>query len=212
VYTNGYTATLVACGLLADALTRAPAGASGAAADGSAVDGAAWDALPGLVERVLAASEAPVARAAARLTSARMLDFVGQREHLAAAGEGALLVREGARVPTSAMDTYQYLHGPMEPLEPGAGCVVLGDGREVELARAAAATGATALLITTADVDDGLDPGGNLVVLRLPKADPIQLAVLEALPIQLLTWRLARARGLAIEGFRYRQADTKLDG
>jgi hypothetical protein len=36
-------------------------------------------------------------------------------------------------------------------------------------------------------------------------------AVLEILPVQVLGARLAARRGLAVDGFRYHQDDTKLD-
>ena len=51
----------------------------------------------------------------------------------------------------------------------------------------------------------------GLTVLRLPQApSPLALAVLQILPIQLLGWSIARRRGLAVDGFRYHQDDTKL--
>ena len=40
---------------------------------------------------------------------------------------------------------------------------------------------------------------------------PLATAVLEILPVQLLGWELAQRRGLAVDGFRYHQDDTKLD-
>jgi glutamine---fructose-6-phosphate transaminase (isomerizing) len=202
IYTNGYTATLQALGLLADELLRVPAVPAGSG----------WDELPHLVDRVLAEARPVVDAVSERLYGVRVVDFAGQGPHLAAAAEGALLVREGARVPSSGMDTYQYLHGPLEPLEPGMACVLFGDGREVSLARDVAATGAVALLVTRSDVAAGVPPADNLFVLPLPAAGPVQRAVLEILPVQLLTWNLALARGIRIEGFRHQQADTKLDG
>jgi glutamine---fructose-6-phosphate transaminase (isomerizing) len=194
IYTAGYTVTMQAYSLLAGAL-------------GVPARDPRWEAVPDMVERVLAHARPAVARLARRLSNVPCVDFVGQGAHLAAAAEGALLLREGARLPSACMDTYQYLHGPMEPLDDGLACIAFGDGREVELARAVAATGAAALLVTTAAADEA----ENLAVLRLPMADPGPLAVLEILPIQLLTWELAQGRGLGIEGFRYQQADTKLE-
>ncbi len=127
---------------------------------------------------------------------------------LATAGEGALLLREAARAFTAAHETYNYLHGPMEPLHSSAGCVVVGDGREVRLAREVSALGCPTLLITTrADVD----AGERLTPVRLPEP-PSALAgtVMEILPLQLLGWSLASRRGLRADGFRYEQDDIKL--
>ena len=39
---------------------------------------------------------------------------------------------------------------------------------------------------------------------------PLAAAVLQMLPVQLLAWQLASRRGLAVDGFRYHQDDTKL--
>lgn len=45
-----------------------------------------------------------------------------------------------------------------------------------------------------------------------PTGSPLARAVLEMLPLQLLAWSVARRRGLRVDGFRYRQDDTKSDG
>jgi len=58
-----------------------------------------------------------------------------------------------------------------------------------------------------------VDAAENLTVLALPEAgSPLAQAVLQIIPRQVLAWRLASDRGLAVDGFRYQQADTKLDG
>jgi glucosamine--fructose-6-phosphate aminotransferase (isomerizing) len=95
----------------------------------------------------------------------------------------------------------------MEPLEGQVCCVVIGDGREVRLARDTAALGCPTVLLTT---DGEAAPEGALTVLRLPRAGrPLGQAVLDILPIQLLAWAVARRRGLPVDGFRHRQDDTK---
>ena len=97
----------------------------------------------------------------------------------------------------------------MEPLNPETACVVVGSGREVRLARDTAALGCPTLLLTT---DEDVSSSDALTVLRLPRAGsrwprrfwrccrckPLALAV-------------AGRRGLAVEGFRYQQDDTKDD-
>jgi len=118
------------------------------------------------------------------------------------------MLRESARLLTASHETYNYLHGPMEPLDDRTACLVVGDGREVRLAQDTSALGCPTLLVTSrADVSSA----GHLTVLRLPEAaSPLALAVLQILPIQLLGWSIARRRGLAVDGFRYHQDDTKL--
>src|SRR5699024_8189629 len=106
----GYSATLLAYAMLCGRLGGAAAG------DPSAVpDRVAW---------TLDAFDAVARTAADRLSVSSAVDFVGRGMSLAAASEGALMFREALAVPTAAFDTYQYLHGPMEPLRENSGLVV----------------------------------------------------------------------------------------
>lgn len=187
VYTVGYTATLQALGLLASALDGAD-------------DGDDWAALPGQLAALIPASKAD-------LDGVASIDFVGAGASYAAAAEGALLLRESARISTATYETYQYLHGPMEPLEAGSGAILFGDGREVALAQYVAGVGVRTVLITTADVPST----AGLQVVRLPNAPAMSRAVLEIAPVQVIAGDLARARGLGIDGFRHHQDDTKVD-
>jgi fructoselysine-6-P-deglycase FrlB-like protein len=139
--------------------------------------------------------------------AARLVDVVGSAAAAATVGEGALLLRESARLLTAAHETRTYLHGPMEPLDGETVCLVVGDGRELRLARDTAALGCPTLLLTT---DGEVASAGPLTVLRLPRAGtPLGRAVLDILPVQLLAWAVARRRGLPVDGFRHRQEDTK---
>jgi fructoselysine-6-P-deglycase FrlB-like protein len=143
------------------------------------------------------------------VADARIVDVVAAGVSSATAGEGALLLRESARLHTAAHETRNYLHGPMEPLNPETACVVVGSGREVRLARDTAALGCPTLLLTT---DEDVSSDDALTVLRLPRAgSALASAVLEMLPLQLLALAVAGRRGLAVEGFRYQQDDTKDD-
>ncbi len=196
VYTIGYTATVQAFGILATALDR-----------GERITRTDWAEVADRAATVLQDCDEFVAQALEAVAPARFVDVVGRRGQLASAAETALLLREAVRVPTAVYDTFQYLHGPMEPLQETMACIVFGsDEREVELARFVASTGATAILITTADVP----AAERLVVHRTPAAGPFATELLEMLPVQLLTHRLAGAAGLVIDGFRYHQDDTKL--
>jgi len=192
-YTVGYTSTLQALGLIGDHW-------SGRQTD--------WSSVPALVEVALGVNAAVVARAAENLEQSVAIDFVAAARSEASAGEGALLLREVARVFTSAYETRSYLHGPMEALEPRAvGCVVIGDGREVRLAGDTGRLGCPTLLITSLSEPA---PAEHLSVARLPKAAGLAAVVLEILPVQQLACALAEARGIADGVFRNHQDDTKL--
>lgn len=194
VYTTGYTATLQALGLLGEAWSGRTT--------------RAWEELPEQVDRVLQAAAPVIDAVSATFDAARVIDVVGSGAATASAGEGALLLRESARLLTATHETYNYLHGPMEPLTPQTACLIVGDGREVRLARDTSALGCPTLLVTTRE---DVEAAANLSVLRLPVAvSPLALAVLQILPIQLLGWWVAQRRGLAVDGFRYHQDDIKL--
>lgn len=165
-----------------------------------------WNRLSSLVAGVLKRSAPAAEEVAERFADIGCLDFVARGSSLGSAGEGALLMREVVRVPAAYTDTLQYLHGPVEVAERGRGCVLFGSGREVRLARDLASYGTAVLLITTASVE----PAENLLVLSIPKLPNMLLPVLEILPMQLITHRMAQAQGLAADGFRNRQEDTKL--
>jgi glutamine---fructose-6-phosphate transaminase (isomerizing) len=188
-----YTATLGATGMLAGAL-GAPLGFG-------------WDRLPDLVGKVLEDGARAAEDFAERFDGMEFLDFVGRGSSLASAAEGALLAREAVRLPAACLDTLQYLHGPLEVAEPGRGCVLFGSGREVQLAADLASYGASVLLITRASVPSTR----NLRVFRIPEVPDVLTPILEMLPVQLLTHRMAGSRGLAADGFRHEQEDTKLE-
>jgi glucosamine--fructose-6-phosphate aminotransferase (isomerizing) len=198
ISTLSYTATVQALGMLADRMTAPAAGRAGT------TDW--WTPLPDLVRLVLDQAAAATTEAAQRWADVTSVDVVGRGSSVGSAGETALLLREAVRLPATAMDTLQYLHGPMEVAESGRAAVVFGAGREVSLAESLAGYGCDVLLVTTADVASR----SRLTVVRLPSVSAAAIPVLEILPLQLLTWYLARCRGLAVEGFRYEQPDTKL--
>jgi fructoselysine-6-P-deglycase FrlB-like protein len=192
VYTTGYTATLQALGQLGEHW-------SGRACD--------WTALPAQAQQVLDGTRDAVEQLAGTVEGARLVDVVATGVSSTTAGEGALLLRESARLLTAAHDTRNYLHGPMEPLGPEIACLLAGDGRELRLARDTAALGCPTVLVSSAP---DARSEGPLTVLPLPRTtSPLARAVLEMLPIQLLAWAVARRRGLPVDGFRYQQDDTK---
>lgn len=190
---TGYTGTLVAVGLLADKV-----------AGRASID---WTNLPALAADVLKMAGDRMEAAAAIFKDRRAIDCVGAVSAFGTADGASLLIREAARIPAGPSDTLHYLHGPMEPMDATTGVVIIGDGREIKLARDMAAIGSSVLLITAEDVADA----ENLVVIRVPAQDNrIARAILDILPAQLLAATLSDAAGLTDTKFRYRQTDTKI--
>lgn len=195
IYTTGYTATLQAIGLLGEHW-------AGTSSD--------WAALPEQVAQVIEESRKVVEGLADAFQRARIVDVVATGASSATAGEGALMMRESARLHTASHETFNYLHGPMEAVDAEAAAVVIGAGRELRLARELAGLGCQTLLITASKEVEDAD---QLTVLRLPEPpSPLAGAVLEILPLQLLAAEIVGQRGLRADGFRYHQDDIKLDG
>jgi fructoselysine-6-P-deglycase FrlB-like protein len=191
--TTGYTATVVAVSMLAEAWA------------GGDID-PAWRDFAALFRETEDMLAPQIDRAAALVASAPSLDFVGAGPSTGSAEAGALLFREVARIPASAMGTRQYLHGSMESAGEGAH-VLFGGDREHRVARTLSDAGHRVVLVTTDDVDGA----EHLETVRLPRSSSTARAVLEALFLQGLVARVADARGVDIEEFVFHNDDTKVD-
>ncbi|MDQ0727834.1 SIS domain-containing protein [Microbacterium sp. W4I20] len=191
--TIGYTATVVAVSMLAEAWA------------GGTVD-PAWHDFAALFRQTDTMLAPSVDRAAALIASAPSLDFVGAGPSTGSAEAGALLFREVARIPASAMGTRQYLHGSMESAGDGAH-VLFGSEREHRVARTLSAAGHRVVLVTTDDVESA----DHLEVVRLTDSSANARAVLEALFLQGLVARVAESRGVEIEEFVFHNDDTKVE-
>jgi len=190
--TIGFTATVAALGLIADAW------------DGGEFD-PGWARLPDLLGPLETMLADRMPDAAAGLARVHYADVVGAAESVGSAESGAVLLREVARLPSTAMSTREYLHGAMESAGDGLH-VLLGDGRELGLADTLAGSGHRVLLVTSAAVADG----PFLRVVRVPAAPAGQRAVLEALVLQSLAGAVAEQRDVDVEQFVFHHADTKV--
>jgi len=190
--TIGYTTTLMALGMLADAW-------------GEGVVDAGWATIGEVFGRAELELADDVRALAPLFSDAHFADFVGSGPAVGSAEAGALLMREVARVPSAGMSTRQYLHGSMESAGNGIH-VVFGDGRELDLATALSTAGHHVILVSTQTIK----PSGTLHPVRLPVAAAAQRAVLEALVLQLLAEAVAEVRGLDVEEFVFENPDTKV--
>jgi len=206
VRTIGYTGTIQALGLLADAIAGRdrPAGAD-----------QTWeDAADGL-ESLLPAAEELAEGLLPRLRGVTAFDVVGSGVHAGTAVQGALLLREVCKLPATGYETYQYLHGPIEAAEAGRVVVAIGGAREGRLAADLAAAGSTVLHVAagiTAPAGEAMSGGGpgTPATFAVTAADPLAQAVLAILPLQTITGQLAEDLGLPDGEFRYHQDDTKV--
>ena len=192
-HTVGYLSPIVAAAAVADELA------------GRTTDGV-------MVRDLLAsgaADEAGAEAIAAILAECRTVITVGSGADRPAARELALKIEEAAWLPTTMRDLETILHGHLPAMDTTTGLVLILTDRTDRAARvararqalaAAKAVGVRAAAIVGRDVhgqlDGGLTPAGRLRVDEV-KALPAPLAALlgSATPLQLLTERIARARG-----------------
>ena len=111
-----------------------------------------------------------------------------------------------SKLPAAGMETREYLHGPLEPVGAGFGCIVFGREREHALATSLAGYGAETLLIT----DVAVDGSSEATVIELDPVPALAAPILQILPVQLLVERVAALRGLAIGPLTRHQDDTKV--
>lgn len=192
-HTVGYLSPIVAAAAVADELT-------GRETDATVVRG---------LLATGAADEAGAEAIAAVLAGCRTIITVGSGADRPAARELALKIEEAAWLPTTMRDLETFLHGHLPAMDATTGLVLLltdRQGRAERVARArqalaaARAVGVRAAAIVARDVhgqiDGDLTPAGRL---RVDEAGalPAPGAALfgTTTPLQLLTERIARARG-----------------
>ncbi|MGG7508602.1 SIS domain-containing protein [Plantibacter sp. YIM 135249] len=190
--TIGYTATVVALGMIAEAW------------NGGALD-PEWEQLHLDFRQAEQDLAAPLAEVAKLFVDTPSVDFVGTGPAVGSAEAGALLFREVARIHSTAMSTRQYLHGSMESAGDGVH-VLFGDERELEVARTLSEAGHQVVLFSNEDVT----PTEHLHIVRLPKLGASRRAIIEALAMQILVGEVAALRGVDIEEFVFHNSDTKV--
>lgn len=191
VYTIGYTATLQALGLIGEYW-------SGSSSD--------WSGMGDQVARIITGF-GPIAESLITIFDPlAVIDVVGAGLSIASAGEGALILREAARLRTTFHETFNYLHGPMEPLESNMGAIIVGSGRELELAKYVSELKCPVLLLTQEKFT-----APHLIAFQLPRmANPLSTPIFEIVAIQLIAYSFAKNRSLKVDGFRYKQSDIKI--
>jgi glucosamine--fructose-6-phosphate aminotransferase (isomerizing) len=186
------TMTFAATLVMMAAVTRALAGEEPAAA--AAVDA---EAAAVCAERLLADPERDAQALADWLGERPVLALLGRGGSRAAAEMAALTLKEAARFPAESLQTAQFRHGPLELAGPELAAAVFASERrtrdlDLGLAQELVAAGAAVLVISP----DGAAPAGATGIATGEVADGIASAV-AIVPLQLLSWALARSRGLA---------------
>jgi fructoselysine-6-P-deglycase FrlB-like protein len=217
-HTVGYLSPLVA------------ATAVGAHLTGRAVDGEFREAVRSLV--AAGVDRANVTEAAAgRLAERGSIVVIASGADRSAGRELTLKIEEGTWIPAAYRDLETFLHGHLAATDDAQGLVLILSDREAREARLQRATGAlraartigmeaAAILTAEAAVDlpTELTPAGRIVIPEAPSLpSPVAALLGTASPLQLLTERIARARGVDPDPIhrdadRYREAADAAEG
>jgi glucosamine--fructose-6-phosphate aminotransferase (isomerizing) len=130
---------------------------------------------------------AHTASLAETLRGTRHLFLVGRGTSLAAAGTGALIIKESAHFHAEGMSSAAFRHGPMEMLQSEMQTIVFsGDARTRSLNEQLARD-----LIAHGGRCDRIGEGAVYAPFRLAPCEPVLQPILEILPVQMMSLALA---------------------
>lgn len=153
--------------------------------------------------------DAQIRAIAAMLLETSSVDIVAPAPLMSAAEESALMLREGPRLFATAMETRQYLHGPMDAAGPGAH-LVFGFAREAQLVSQLSGRTRHLAFVTTDDANH-VPPCVHRLILPNGLANPISFAFAATIIAQKLTLHAADIRGININEAAFQRIDTKTD-
>ena len=151
-----------------------------------------------LVESV----DAPVRAMAEHWRDAGFYLYLGRHAGLAVALEGALKLKEIAYVPTDAYAAGEMKHGPIALLDERTPVVCVATDSPVldkVLSNAAEVRARGAHVVAVATEGNARVAEYAEEVLEIPRTDWMLQPVLAIVPLQLLAYRVARARGLNVD-------------
>ncbi len=159
-------------------------------------------ALPSKVEETLAAVQAPVGAVASAHSAQNFFLYLGRHIGLPVCLEGALKLKEVSYIPTDAYAAGEMKHGPIALLDESTPVVcvatdspvlekVLSNVEEVR------ARGAQTIAIATAGGERAAEVADETI--EVARTDWILQPIVAILPLQLLAYDIARARGLNVD-------------
>ncbi|MET0511572.1 MAG: glutamine--fructose-6-phosphate transaminase (isomerizing) [Thermoleophilaceae bacterium] len=155
--------------------------------------------LPGLIARLLEDVDEPVRRIADRWKDAGFFLYLGRHVGLSICLEGALKLKEISYIPTDAYAAGEMKHGPIALLDEQTPVVCVATDSPV-LEKVASniaevqARGAHVIAVTT----EGTRVDAEECI-AVPSTDWLLQPVLAIVPLQLLAYYIARARGLNVD-------------
>jgi glucosamine--fructose-6-phosphate aminotransferase (isomerizing) len=195
--TKAFTAQVLATELLALRFARTR--------DLAAADGRAWvTALERLPDQVrLMLEHGPACEALAKkFADARFTMFIGRGVNVPVAAEGALKLKEIAYTPAEGLSGAAMKHGPLALIDPGTPVWALVPpdemrDRMIGNLRELKARGAHVIAVAAQDDKETREIADALV--PIPPHHPAVSPVLNAIPLQLYAYYVARAKGYDID-------------
>jgi glucosamine--fructose-6-phosphate aminotransferase (isomerizing) len=155
--------------------------------------------LPGLIARMLEEVAEPMRDIAEHWKDADFFLYLGRHVGLSICLEGALKLKEVSYIPTDAYAAGEMKHGPIALLDDRTPVVVVATDSPV-LEKVASnmaevqARGAHVIAVTTAGSRVDAEE-----IIAVPRTDWLLQPVLAIVPLQLLAYHIARARGLNVD-------------
>jgi glucosamine--fructose-6-phosphate aminotransferase (isomerizing) len=144
----------------------------------------------------------PIEEIAQRFYDKPFFLYLGRHIGLPVALEGALKLKEISYIPTEAYSAGEMKHGPIALLESGTPVVVVATNihvydKIVSNIQETRARGAHVIAVATDGNEDIQHHADD--VIYVPRTPAFLQAVLAAVPLQLLAYRIARLRGLNVD-------------
>ncbi len=158
--------------------------------------------LPHLMTELLERVDEPVRAIADRWKDSEFFLYLGRHVGLPVALEGALKLKEISYIPTDAYAAGEMKHGPIALLDQSTPVVCIATDMPIldkVLSNAAEvrARGAHVIAVAT-DGSTGIDEQTDEVIC-VPKSDWLLQPILAIMPLQLLAYYIATARGLNVD-------------
>jgi glucosamine--fructose-6-phosphate aminotransferase (isomerizing) len=158
--------------------------------------------LPSLVSRVLE-THGEIERIAEEVAEARDVLYLGRGINFPIALEGALKLKEISYIHAEGYAAGEMKHGPIALISEDVPVIVIAPSDDL-FAKTASniqevkARGGKPIVLTDAEGAAALDPAGMRIV-TLPKAHPLVAPILYAVPVQLLAYYVAVAKGTDVD-------------
>jgi fructoselysine-6-P-deglycase FrlB-like protein len=122
------------------------------------------------------------------------------------------MIREGLRMESTAFETFQYLHGPMESATDSSVVILFGDGRELTVPDPLVAAGTKVVLVTSADASEvPASDSANLTIVPIEAGlSGFTRAIVETVFAQLVLAHGIEHKPFPIEEFVFDDLGTKV--